>query len=464
MKKHIIINQFIYIVLFMLIMPNALFDAVAYWTGDIRPLINIDYFIPFLILIPKNIFVKITGCLIYIIIFIFDILMIILQHFPTLYFRDTLYFLSYIFSGPKIFLVYITIAVTIIAIEVFGALVIAKKLCLKAVIVSFTLLCFINVSYYIISYATNPSFTFYNTALAGSNTLFFIQHQQSNFSGLLGGDLLEPTKFQHATTPWTDAIKDKKPLNKKLLLIVVESWGQPLDNAIQEDVIKNLKAQKNYFNFFEQGAFAFRGFTVEGELRELCQLHPTTVDLYQINTGFQACLPNILDKQGYKTHSIHGGSNQIYGRKSWYPKAGFKQQTFKETLNLPANCIAFDGVCDWDILSFIGKSFSKDEKIFNYWLTLTAHYSYFTHDIHNTRFKCSKYNLPENSDVCHNLMLHVQFFDYLAEFVKTPEMQGVEVIIVGDHPPPLFKAEEITIYKTKEMPDGQVAWLHFKIK
>ena len=463
MKKHLIINQYIYIIFFVLVMPNALFDIITYWTGDIRPLFNIDYFIPFLLLIPKNIFIKIIGAISYATIFIFDILLIVLQHFPTLHFRDAPYFLGYIFSGPKIFLIYIAIAIAIIAIEILAAWIITKKIGMRALITSFILLCLINVSFYFIN-ISSTSFTIYNTSLAGSNSLFFFQHQQSNFSNLLGGDLLEPTKYQQASMPWMNAINQKYPLNKKLLLIVVESWGQPLNNTIQEEVIKKLKAQKDRFVFFEQGSFPFRGFTVEGELRELCQLHPSTVDLYQINTGFQNCLPNILKKQGYKTQSIHGGNSQMYAMQSWYPKAGFQQRFFKDDLNIPAHCIAFDGICDWDILPFIKQSFAKNEKIFNYWLTLTAHHSYFTHDIHNTRFKCSKYNISKNSDACHNLMLHAQFFDYIAELVESKEMQNVEVIIVGDHPPPLFKAEEIAVYKTKEMPDGKVSWLHFKIK
>lgn len=43
-------------------------------------------------------------------------------------------------------------------------------------------------------------------------------------------------------------------------------------------------------------------------------------------------------------------------------------------------------------------------------------------------------------------------------------MQGIEIIITGNHPPPLFKSNEIMLYKTKTMPDGKVSWLHFKIK
>lgn len=175
-------------------------------------------------------------------------------------------------------------------------------------------------------------------------------------------------------------------------------------------------------------------------------------------------MPHILNKLGYETQAIHGGSSTIYGRKEWYPKAGFKTRTFQEELNKPVNCIPFDGICDWDILPFLKQSFAQDKKLFNYWLTLTAHYTYYQHDIHNERFNCATYNLPATGDACRSLKLQTQFFDYIAEFVISPEMQGVEVIIVGDHPPPLFKANEIALFKTKEMQDGKVGWVHFKIK
>lgn len=322
----------------------------------------------------------------------------------------------------------------------------------------------INAGYWFLSYDSNPNSTIYKTQLVGSNSYFFVTNQEANFSNLFGGYLLKPTPYAQATKPWSQAIEHQQPLNKKLLLIIVESWGQPLNEAAQEDILKNLKAKTTDLDFFNQGSMPFRGFTVEGELRELCQLHPETVDLFQIKTGFQNCLPHKLNDLGYETTSFHGGGSTIYGRKEWYPKAGFKNDLFQEDFNLPTKCIAFDGACDWDIIPFIKQSFVQDKKLFRYWLTLTSHYSYYTKDIHNTRFSCSAYEIDDDSDACHNLMLQAQLFDDIAKMISAPEMKGVEVIIVGDHPPPLFKADEISLFKTKQMTDASIGWVHFKIK
>ena len=66
---------------------------------------------------------------------------------------------------------------------------------------------------------------------------------------------------------------------------------------------------------------------------------------------------------------------------------------------------------------------------------------------------------PEG-DICRNAKLETQFLDNLAKLVLRPEMKGVEVVIVGDHMPPLFGNEEIYPYLRWQ----DVSWLHFKVK
>lgn len=464
MNSQLNIKSLLYTVCLLLILPNFVFYLVTLWTGDHRSIFNIDYLVPLLCFISHNRIIKSAGAILFILVFAIDTLLIVLQHYPGFHFRDSFYLISFIFSGPKIFLVYALAVITILAIEIAILWKFAKKTTIHNTLAVVLLLIIGHIACYFIDDSAGAEPTPYQTSLMASNTSYFIDNQQTSFASLLGGDLLEPSPYYHATTPWTNAIQQQTPLNQKLFLIVVESWGEPLNQAMQEDVLKNLKAKADLFEYFEQGDFLFRGFTVEGELRELCQLYPSTVDLYKIKTGFQHCMPHDLNKLGYETQAIHGGSSTIYGRKEWYPKAGFNIRTFQEELNQPVNCIPFDGICDWDILPYLKQSFAQDKKLFNYWLTLTSHYTYYKHDIHNERFNCRTYNLPANGDACRSFMLQAQFFDYIADFISSPEMQGVEVVIVGDHPPPLFKAEEIALFKTKEMQDGKVGWVHFKIK
>ena len=79
--------------------------------------------------------------------------------------------------------------------------------------------------------------------------------------------------------------------------------------------------------------------------------------------------------------------------------------------------------------------------------------------MHNTRFNCQKMGLFEG-DICNNMSLEAQFFDGLGELIKRPEMKGVEVIVVGDHMPPIM--DNVPFHKNLHFND--VAWLHFKVK
>lgn len=464
MPDYLKLKSLLFCFLIVLIIPNIIFYFGQFWFLYERPVFNLDYIIPCLLFMCSKKLFKILGVLLFIVFFIIDSLLIVFQYFPSLNFRDSLYLLGYISVGPKNFMILALISTCLLALELITSLWLSTKISIKSWGVTMLIMGMLGILSYAIDNAKGLTAALYETSMIRSNTVYFIEHQKANFNTLLGGDTLQPIRFQHATSPWINALSNHDTLNDKLLLIVVESWGSPLDKTIQDDVLKKLMDQKTKFDFFEQGFFDFYGFTVEGELRELCQLHPTSLNLYQVKTGFQNCLPHQLNQLGYKTQAIHGGGSIIYGRREWYPKAGFTHRVFQEDLKKPVNCIPFDGICDGDVLPFIQQQFKENNKIFNYWLTLTAHYQYFEHDIHNKRFNCSAHNIASNSDACHNLMLHTQFFDDLAKLVAAPEMKGVEVIVVGDHPPPLFTAEEINLYKQAKDKNAMVHWLHFKIK
>ena len=63
-------------------------------------------------------------------------------------------------------------------------------------------------------------------------------------------------------------------------------------------------------------------------------------------------------------------------------------------------------------------------------------------------------------DICNNMRLETQFFDDLAELIQQPEMKGVEVVVVGDHMPPIMG--DVPLYKNLRW--QEVSWLHFKVK
>lgn len=138
---------------------------------------------------------------------------------------------------------------------------------------------------------------------------------------------------------------------------------------------------------------------------------------------------------------------------------GFKETIFAEHHSDKKRCSAFNGICDGEMFDTVAQKFANHDKLFFYWLTLTSHASYPKKDIHNHRLDCNKHGLPKG-DICNNFMLHTQFFDGLGELIKRPEMAGVEVIVVGDHMPPLMMREPIHPHIHWQ----RVSWLHFKVK
>ena len=117
-------------------------------------------------------------------------------------------------------------------------------------------------------------------------------------------------------------------------------------------------------------------------------------------------------------------------------------------------------------MNVIGNRFKEtgSKKSFVYWMTLTSHFSYSRKDLHDARFNCQKLGVREG-DICNNFSLQAQFFDELGELIKRPEMKGVEVIVVGDHMPPIVdmgKKFDIPLHKNIRWND--VSWVHFKVK
>jgi hypothetical protein len=402
-----------------------------------------------------------TGIMIFIMISIVDYTLTLLEYFPTLALKDIPYLLGFMFSADRVLILLSFIVLTGLASTIFLCCRFIRKTGITEPLIVFSIFVF----YHVVIHLAEPfDTTFIKNKLTESRTAFFVDNKNRNFLNILNADVLHESSWQSATQPWWDALEQGRDLNGKLLLIIAESWGEPNNKAAQDGVLEKLKGKNDHFEFFKQGSFQFLGLTAQGELRELCRLDSTSLDLLQIKTGFQQCFPNQLKKLGYKTHGIHNATNLIYGRNSWYKLAGFQEAYFKENLNISRYCIPFEGVCDWDILPVLRQQFTGNEKIFSYWMTLTSHFHYAKSDIHDQRFQCADYDIPEG-DACRNLRHQAQFFDNLAKIVDTPEMRGVEIIVVGDHVPPLFGYQDL-IFK-RENPSSRkadVAWIHFKIK
>ncbi|WP_157659201.1 sulfatase-like hydrolase/transferase [Thauera butanivorans] len=245
------------------------------------------------------------------------------------------------------------------------------------------------------------------------------------------------------------------------MLIVAESWGVMKDARIQKSLISPLLDQQKSFDWVMHGTMRTETATVGAELRELCGLETQHYNLKSVAEGFENCLPKKLKNLGYATAAIHGSTGIMYDRVHWYPRAGFDEIRFHETDPWETRCYSFPGTCDREIMDkYISHVFRNDGKRFVYWLTLNTHAIYDKRDIHDDLFDCTQYQLPEDGEICRLTKLHAQFFHQLADILKQKSMHGVEVLIVGDHPPRILNMME----KEAHIESGLVSWVHFRIK
>ncbi len=452
-----------FLILPLILLPNIGFLCGGYFLGLARPLINLDYLLVIvaLIIIPWR-SVRTIPMLAFVLLAMIDVVMMAMQLFPFMDFHATIYLAKFLPQAPTRYLVLVAVVIVYILVMPFILATLTRRLQLSKVTTVIVCLLVLLVGYI----ARNQMYKQVPAEHFARNNYFWVNSQANLYKEHYGAKFI--SLMQDAPT-LVEGQEDyasklfKKPYAKKILLVVLESWGAAERPVLQRAMLQKFDEQKDNFEFFEEGRFDFSGATVGGELRELCQL--------KIEKGFALsktpkeqfanCLPNQLKKLGYRTFGVHPATKLMYDRYSWYKKAGMDNVLFSEGLKGYKRCHPFNGICDNEIYPKVAETFAKyqQDKIFYYWLTLTSHAPYVAEDLNNPRLDCKKLELPKG-DICNNLRHITQFLDGLAELVKRPEMKGVEVIAVGDHMPPLM-TDEPYYYNIRW---NDVSWIHFKVK
>lgn len=445
----------------LILSPNIIFLLLAWFTNTARPLINLDYFLAALLLTIPVRLPNLFGILLFWAAVVFDSLMFVMQLFPFMDFSGVLYLTSFILKAPLLYKLFCLA----LLFYIIGMPILLKRFGKETNFVQVLLL---SLLFTVVAYFTGHEQYHERNLQAnlfGRNNFYYAKSQFNLYqinqadafiqeSGIT--PVFFPLKFGRAAHHLT------KPQSHKILFIVNESWGKPQNPALQEAVLAKLMSEKNRFEYWQDGSFPFVGATVQGEIRELCGLGVKGFALKHTQTSQLAnCLPNTLKHQGYATTAMHGASSLLYDRFSWYPNAGFDQVITAEQLIGKPTCSAFGGVCDYALFSNVQQAFSTHDKLFFYWLTLTSHADYPERDLFNHRLQCEQYGLPKETWLCRSFSLQTQFFDGLADLIKQPEMRGTEVIVVGDHAPPVMDLGESFKYLTN---GGEVPWIHFKVK
>lgn len=449
-------------ILFCIALPNVFFLAVAGYSATSRPLLNIDYLIAlFFLLIPWS-GSRISGGLFFIVAVCFDVLMLVIQIFPFMDFAAIHYLLPFVSVAPMRYIAAIAGLIVCSSLILWINLYLTRRQ--KIPYPQFLIILLLIFSYPFM--ALGFTYTEFKGILGRDN--YYIAHSQSRLyheitqSTFWEAANVVPKLTRLSSTQDSAAQQLYQQYSPKILYIVAESWGVLRNAEAQKNILAHINAQQHKLAYIQYGAFQASGATVAGELRELCALalENDGFALKKLDKiQFESCLPRKLAQKGYQTYALHGTSGLLYDRTDWYKKAGFQHTWFGENFLNLRRCTAFKGVCDSELMKVVGQTFKGTQKpLFFYWMTLTSHQPYSEKDIQNQRFDCKKYNMKQTGDACHNAQLQTQFFDDLAQLLEQPEMQGVEVMVVGDHQPPVW-GEEINHIKPLT-----VAYLHFKVK
>lgn len=449
----------LFMAVLMVILCNVLFLSLAIITKTARPIINLDYLIPLLLFVIPYKIARIFGVCCLIIAIIFDVLMFVMQMFPFMDLSGFIYFLPFIKIAPTLYQWLAVLSILILCLLPYGLIKISKKTNLYHLLLIVIVISIAGYFTQHLQYHKRGN----QFEMFGSNNFYYINSQINLYRYNMSHEFIQEMSIEPKLTKYEgDSASIELKKSTKILFIINESWGKFKNQKLHNQIIGGLLNKQESFEYFKQGHFPFQEATVNGELRELCQLQVKGFALNRLGGDkLQSCLPNYFKQQGFKTIAMHGASGRLYERYDWYSKAGFEQTIFAENLIGKKTCQAFRGVCDSQLFDVVHESFAQDNKVFFYWLTLTSHYPYSTKDLEQeSGMICQEYGIEDNHKWCGNAKLQQQFFDKLSNLISHPNMRGVEVIVVGDHIPP----SDTFIEPEKYLQDKSVAWVHFKIK
>lgn len=246
---------------------------------------------------------------------------------------------------------------------------------------------------------------------------------------------------------------------RNVVVVLVESLGYMLDPAARARIAGPLyDTQITQKYTVTSGTATYYGSTTAGEMRELCDTRVFYADY--VRKHAYSCLPMVLNKRGYVSLAVHGFSGGMFGREFWYPGLGFDKAIFgdklsKETRRLCGS--AFHGVCDADLAPVIAKEAKQlgpaDKPRLIYWLTLNTHIPVAPGDA-LTDFNClGANNQFLQPTVCRMAELWHDLFGAVSKLALDPDIAPAEILIVGDHAPPLWSKRG-----RAEFAAGKVAW------
>lgn len=291
-----------------------------------------------------------------------------------------------------------------------------------------------------------------------------------------------------------EALESGSGRGRNVLLVMVESLGVLSDRRQRALLFAPFRDPELLARYsVSSGYTTFFGATAYGEMRELCGTRASYKTILAGNDP--VCLPDVLAAKGYRTVSVHGFTDAFYARKQWYPKIGFARSIFQESLTryYGRSCGgAFSALCDVDIAEAIAtrmapaahdldepsarcrgaspapcefdfaeklktRMAAEQHRLFVYWLTLNTHVPVRIGDA-KPRFGCTHgggaFGEPE---VCTMVELWVDLFEAVRRIAL--EAAPMEILLVGDHAPPLWRRAARNMFEP-----GIVPWVRLTPK
>jgi phosphoglycerol transferase MdoB-like AlkP superfamily enzyme len=243
---------------------------------------------------------------------------------------------------------------------------------------------------------------------------------------------------------------------RNVILIVVEGMGKLVDPTKRAAIAEPLAGSAVTARYrVMEGSVEYFGSTTAAEMREFC----ATRDAYSTLTAESGtkCLPARLRRAGYETIAIHGFSGGMFERASWYPLVGFDRSLFAEDLFVKSDSLCgsvFRGMCDSRMEPQLTRQLHDAGKpVFLYWLTLNTHVPVNPGDVKTSYLGCGRIDNSAERDVCLMAELWRDVFATVAHIATDPSLASAEILIVGDHAPPLWSMRGRRMFEP-----GQVAW------
>lgn len=254
----------------------------------------------------------------------------------------------------------------------------------------------------------------------------------------------------------------EQPNGHHMLVVIVEAMGHfadPKQQKLLQDALNSPALLARYD--VTEGTSSFLGSTTAGEMREFCATRDSYLD--HLDKARPDCVPFRMEKAGYATNGYHGFSAGMFEREQWWPQIGFRQQFFGETLLQPGErrCgDVFVGVCDPNLVTRIaGEIKAARQPQFTYLLTFNTHIPVLVDQgYHHLDCRGHGGPVPER-EVCIMTDAWIELLQTIAREWAAADMPPLEILIVGDHAPPLWYRKARDLFTP-----GEVSWFRLSPK